>query len=110
MLTDADGVALAPDGVALGVAVGVVVGVVLGVVPPEGTVLGVDPAGGAALPGAADADGVLPPFPLWCFLPLCCPAPGVSLGAGALGTTGCWITFRFVVDAVAAYPHRDGAR
>ena len=73
--------------------------------------LGVDPAGGAAPPGAADADGLLPPCPLWCFLPLCWPVPGLSLGAGAgvLGTAGSWITFRFVVDAVAAYPHRDGA-
>ena len=35
---------------------------------------------------------------------------GAVLGAGAVGVAaGSWITFRFVVDAVAAYPHRDGA-
>jgi hypothetical protein len=109
-LGDLTSAAVLADGDTL-LALGVGVALVLGVLALGELVLagGFPPAG--AVPEAGADGAAVCPVPVPPDLPGCFffPVPAGGLTAGALGSTGCWITFRLEVDAVAAYPHRDGA-
>ena len=90
------------DALVLGVGVALLLGlaVALDVAPGELVLAGAFPFPAAGALPEVDADGALvPPDLPGCFF---FPGPAGGVTAGALGSTGCWITFRLEVDAVAA--------